>query len=68
VNENQEHGDVDANKVYTLLALLNYARSELEPVDKFAQYILDMAIVRLSKRVHGEGVEEHADPDMERRH
>ncbi len=68
VSENEEQRHVDPNKIYTLLALLNYARAELDSVDKFTQYILDMAIVRLSKRVHLEGAHDHLGYDTERKH
>jgi hypothetical protein len=41
------------NELYTLLALLYYARRELGTIDEFAEYFVDLAIYQLSQRLPG---------------
>ena len=65
VSEEDEYRKVDQGKIYTLLALLSYAKAELEEVDDFTRYLLDMAIVRLSKRVREDAVSQDMNLDNE---
>jgi len=42
---------VETHELYTLLALLHYARKELASVDEFAEYFVDMSIYQLSQHL-----------------
>ena len=41
----------DNKEIYTLLSLLNYARQELETLDEFAAYFVDMSIFQLTQHL-----------------
>jgi hypothetical protein len=50
-DDRQKKIEFDADKRDALLALLRYARDELDSADAAAQYFVDMAILHLSEEM-----------------